>query len=82
VIEALAQYAARYDSLPASLRSLVPEFLEPSALAVPDAPQESFPLEYRRLDAGYSLTFRYVGPGINECRFESISSTWSCHGAI
>jgi hypothetical protein len=80
VIEALAAYRESVGRYPDDLGLLVPTFLPESALTVPDRPQESYPLEYAREDTSYVLTFRYVGPGMNYCRYRPQRPRWECGG--
>jgi hypothetical protein len=47
---------------------------------VPDRPQERYPLGYRRAGGEYELSFRYAGPGMNECTYRSAAAAWRCHG--
>jgi hypothetical protein len=80
VIEALERYHAAKRTFPDSLPQLVPDFIAAGALAVPPNPQERYPLEYHRETIGFVLSFRYVGPGMNKCRYSSQSSSWKCSG--
>ena len=80
VIAALAAYQQAQGSYPDSLRQLVPAYLPDSALAVPTRAQERYPFEYRADSGAYELTFRYVGPGMNRCRYRSAARKWSCGG--
>ena len=80
VIAALAQYRQAHGAFPDSLRELVPNYLADSALAVPTRTQEQYPLEYRADSGGYELAFRYVGPGMNVCRYRSAAAKWNCGG--
>jgi len=80
VIEALQSYHADHGAYPDSLPQLVPDYLAADALALPEHEQERYPLEYR-VEAGiYALTFRYVGPGVNECTFRPDGNGWKCSG--
>jgi hypothetical protein len=80
VIDALAQYRHAHGSYPDSLADLVPAFLPARALALPERDQEMYPLEYEPTDSVYVLSFRYVGPGMNVCRYASASGQWRCSG--
>jgi len=82
VIQALAAYRAAHGAFPDSLAELVPAHLSAGALAVPRAPRESYPLQYRRTGAGYELTFRYAGPGMNECTWRVPPGEWECGGYV
>jgi hypothetical protein len=61
VIAALARFRADHGQYPDSLPQLVPAYLPAAALAVADAPQERYPLGYRRATDQYELSFRYAG---------------------
>jgi hypothetical protein len=80
VIQALQRYREAHGAYPDSLAILVPDFLPDSALRTPIAEQESYPLEYSREPSGYVLTFRYVGPGMNYCRYRPERPRWECGG--
>ncbi len=80
VIDALQRYHSAKRAFPDSLHQLVPDFMPAAALAVPSNPQERYPLEYQRETDGFSLGFRYVGPGMNKCRYSSQSPSWKCSG--
>jgi hypothetical protein len=79
-IAALARFRAERGHYPDSLSQLVPAYLPASALAVPDHPQASYPLAYRPAPDQYALTFRYVGPGMNECTYRPGAASWDCSG--
>ena len=80
VVAALARFRVERGQYPDSLSQLVPTFLPEAALALPSHPQEQYPLEYRREADQYGLTFRYVGPGTNECTYRSQADAWDCGG--
>ena len=80
VIGALARFYADSGHYPDSLSQLVPAYLPAARLEVPAHPQERFPFEYRRAAGQYTLGFRYVGPGMNECTYHSAAATWDCSG--
>jgi hypothetical protein len=50
------------------------------ALAIPTRADERYPLEYRRDGTDFILSFRYAGPGMNECRYASVVRRWRCSG--
>ncbi len=79
VIAALAEFHEDRGQYPDSLTELVPDYLRADALETPSAPQENYPLEYRRLDHSYELSFRYAGPGMNRCTYSPLSD-WQCRG--
>ncbi|HEY9248630.1 MAG TPA: hypothetical protein VIO38_05845 [Rariglobus sp.] len=80
VLAALEAYQRKTGHYPDSLPLLVPALLTAEALSAPQNAQEHYPLEYRRDGAGFSLTFRYVGPGMNRCTYDSATRSWSCSG--
>ena len=79
VIAALEGYRAATDTYPTSLLALIPHYLDsvsaPSAIEI----QES-PLGYVRSGADFELSFQYVGPGMNECKYHSSTKGWACSG--
>jgi hypothetical protein len=78
VLEALERFHAARGAYPGRLEELVPAFLTAGALA---APAGAEPLEYGRLrDDAFLLTFRYSGPGRNECTWTSATPRWRCRG--
>ena len=77
VIQALERYRTERGAYPDSLPQLVPAFLASAALAEPNA---GHPLRYERTADGYALTFRYTGPGMNECTWTPTSRRWDCSG--
>lgn len=76
VIAALEAYQADHGHYPETLTELVGDYLDEEPEEVND-----YPLEYEALEDGqsYRLTFRYTGPGMNECHI-SPGSDWSCSG--
>ena len=80
VIGALGRFRTDRGAYPDSLPQLVPAYLPAAALAIPDRPQERYPLGYRRVAGHYELTFRYAGPGMNECAYRSATAAWACRG--
>jgi hypothetical protein len=80
VINALETFRRLLRRYPDSLTDLVPVFLPATALAVPTGPQEHYPLQYRTDSGEFTLTFRYVGPGMNECSFSTPARKWNCSG--
>lgn len=78
VIQALARYHASRGDYPDSLGLLAPRWIAASALAAPVQPE--YPFEYTHTYQGYLLTFRYTGPGMNECTYSQPPGTWKCGG--
>ena len=79
VIAALARYHADSASYPFALPQLVPLYLSAEALRAPELPPLCYPFEYRGAGETYQLSARYVGPGMNECRYAPAAG-WSCDG--
>lgn len=71
--EALAAFSRDSGFYPRTLKELSPTYLDVNALAIPKQMQVAYPLEYSRADSSYRLTFRYVGPGMNECTFRPLT---------
>jgi hypothetical protein len=83
LIDALMQFREANNQYPATLDALAPKFLSNQSLRAPSDPSENFPFEYvRREDGQFELAFRYTGPGLNRCRFQSDSRQWSCRSAF
>lgn len=78
VINALAAYRVDHDIYPETLGELIPEYLKETDLAPPVDP--NYPFEYERTQQGYRLSFKYTGPGMNECRYTPEAEEWDCHG--
>jgi hypothetical protein len=76
IISALERYHADKGSYPDTLQTLIPVYLD----KIPAAPQPSYDWEYRVKDARYLLTFRYVGPCMNQCTYGSDNPKWTCSG--
>ena len=73
IIGALSAYHRANNTYPRSLAQLVPAYLDSASFRAP--------IEYRALESGdYEVSFRYVGPGMNECVYRASSRRWSCSG--
>jgi len=81
VLAALAEYKKREGAYPHTLASLVPVFLPDTTLPAIDR-FLGYPLEYTVSPDlhRFTIQFRYVGPGMNECAWSDTSSTWHCGG--
>ena len=78
VLMGLEEYRATRGTSPVSLSDLVPMHVTSSERAAcEDALLETI---YHRTSDGCALCFRYYGPGINDCCFESGSGVWTCSG--
>lgn len=78
IISALSAFHRARGFYPDSLVTLVPEFLT-ADLAIARRSSEE-PLGYARTLAGYTLSFRYFGPGSNHCEYRPDASGWTCGG--
>ena len=76
VIKALEQYQADKGEYPETLAELVPEYLSEVPTEVNDEP-----IYYAKTDESFSLSFHYVGPGMNTCKFTP-EDKWQCSGAL
>ena len=79
VIAAIERYRTVHAEYPVALQALVPDFLPPDALLHGPA-QSEYPWEYQRDSTGYTLTFRYTGPGMNFCHYSPAKPHWKCGG--
>ena len=75
IITALEQYLLETGEYPGSLAELVPNYLA----VVPNEVNDQ-PISYTKTEEGYSLSFHYIGPGMNSCTFTP-ADEWSCSGA-
>ena len=76
IIDALARCNEVRGEYPDRLDALVPDYLPESTLEL----RSEYPFEYRRTEESYELSFRYVGPGMNECVFAPERERWDCSG--
>lgn len=77
IIEVLEYYKRDTGTYPASLVELVPDYS-------PSIPTEvnGQPIMYHKTDEGYSLSFSYIGPGMNSCTYSTDDGRqWRCSGA-
>jgi hypothetical protein len=76
VIAALEAFRAAHGAYPEQLAELVPEY-------VPDAPVKTDDLDFSYSSTGdtYSLSFHYLGPGMNTCTYKPAAG-WHCSGAF
>jgi hypothetical protein len=79
VILALAHYDQTVGAYPERLADLVPGYLSSENLRAPDRGPLHHPFEYTRDSLGFQLLVRYVGPGMNECRYTPTAG-WHCGG--
>jgi hypothetical protein len=76
VIAALEQYRADKGSYPESLAELTPEYLTANPLIT-----EVQDFSYSKNGESYSLSFHYLGPGMNTCKYTP-EEKWQCSGAF
>lgn len=74
VIAALEQFGREKGQYPNSLDALVPAYLP-----LLPGPVNGYPIDYKKTDGGYSLTFSYEGPGMNRCTYTP-QEEWDCSG--
>jgi len=79
IVAGLERYRQVTGAYPDSLSELVPRFVARSQLAAPTASVLEYPFEYHRRGGTFELVVRYVGPGMNECRFTP-GRIWQCSG--
>ncbi len=75
VIAALEKYKLEVGTYPDSLDELVPDYLS----ALPGKVIDNS-LDYNKTEEGFSLSFYYIGPGMNACTYTP-EKTWQCSGA-
>jgi hypothetical protein len=81
IIAALQEYKKVRGEYPDLINDLVPEYLSATELVLAVASNSAYPFTYHRIDGnGYALSFRYGGPGINDCTYESKTLKWQCYG--
>lgn len=75
IIAALEEFFTQQGTYPDSLKELIPAYLA-------DIPSEvnQQPISYIKTDQGYSLSFHYIGPGMNTCTYTPANG-WDCSGA-
>jgi hypothetical protein len=77
IIESLEAYHAANGEYPAALADLVPGTIA----ALPDQVNGA-PIVYVRTSEGYTLSFSYIGPGMNFCTYSTDAGReWRCTGA-
>lgn len=76
IITALEQYLLDKGEYPESLTGLVPDYLAQVPGEVNDQP-----ISYTKTEDGFSLSFHYIGPGMNTCTYTP-ANEWSCSGAF
>ena len=78
IADALENYKTDHGSYPESLDVLIPLYLE----KIPEHTDPNRPTKalYKKNFEGFTLNFRYGGPGINNCEYNSKSKTWKCEG--
>ncbi len=76
IIAALEQYKAGHGSYPKKLDELAPDYL-------PEPPVNTDEIDFSYSSTGesYSLSFHYIGPGMNNCTYKPETKKWNCSGA-
>ncbi len=83
ILAALAKYRDQQGYYPATLESLVPQYLPASALGATDTTGRvklMHAFQYESLGASFELRFQYTGPGSNQCIYRSTAPKWECSG--
>ncbi len=75
ILAALAEFREANGNYPDSLTALVPDYLNSIPSQVNDQP-----ITYSKTAASFTLTFGYVGPGMNICTYAP-ERGWRCSGA-
>lgn len=75
IIHALEQYHSEKGEYPESLAELTPDYLA----AIPTEVNNE-PISYMKTEESFSLSFYYIGPGMNICTFTP-EEQWQCSGA-
>jgi hypothetical protein len=75
IIKALEQHRTDTGTYPASLDELVPDYLSEIPTEVNDQP-----IYYKIVEGSFTLSFHYVGPGMNTCTYTP-EDKWHCSGA-
>src|SRR5712691_11118039 len=73
VLAALEAYHAQHHNYPDSLAQLIAANLAQSTLL-------TAAVEYRHTGDDFQLSFRYFGPGVNDCTYLGSERQWSCSG--
>ncbi len=79
-IDALEQYRQDHGAYPERLMDLAPIYLLPNTISsARKSFVDGYALVYRLTDESYRLTFRYTGPGMNQCDYTP-EEGWQCSG--
>ena len=83
IVEALANYHAKYGGYPDQLEALVPDLLKAAPMMDHNNAEQVQFFYIKTSDGQYRLIFKYVGPGTNECNhYPSYpDGSWKCVGA-
>jgi hypothetical protein len=77
IIAVLEDYKSAKGTYPASLEDLVPGY----ASSIPTEVNGQ-PIVYSKSDEDYTLSFSYIGPGMNYCTYSTEDGRkWRCSGA-
>ena len=80
IIDAINMYHTKNQRNPESLDELVPNYLTRPDLILKVAANSEYPFVYKVKPNGYALYFRYGGPGLVDCVYDSESGKWRCYG--
>jgi hypothetical protein len=82
IIDALAAYYRDNRGYPSQLALLRPHYLNSASAQYPITRASDIPsgFTYRADSGDYVLSFRYTGPGSNECRYRGSVGAWTCSG--
>jgi len=75
ILTALEGYHAQHNRYPDSLADLASD-------QVPRSTFTKAPFDYRRAGDDFELSFRYFGPGVNDCVFRASKRAWACSGHL
>ena len=86
IIAALDRFHEDHGHYPATLGDLVPKYL-PDATWFdlrrgrgPHYPAEREEFSYKRDGDAYTILFSYLGPGVNQCSYDSKTKKWESSG--
>lgn len=75
IVNALEQYKTDKGTYPEAIEELLPEYLSEIPTEVNDQP-----IYYKIVEGSFTLSFHYVGPGMNTCTYTP-EDKWHCSGA-
>lgn len=75
IIAALEKFHAQNKQYPDSLQELIPDYIAEIPLEVNEQP-----IAYSKTEESFSLSFYYIGPGMNACTYTP-ENDWHCSGS-